>query len=181
MISTRKIVSLVLLGSVLGGCSLTRRLGIKDEVPGHKEPKTTSIYGDWVLASPDSTAFAGASQVELRLQPASFTITATYPGQSSPEVVSGTAMTDSTGLLTLTPTSGSARRSSGSLAFETGRPVSLIASAAGSTLLFKPPTQDANPTPSSVWHKRSLAVEAGKISKDKTTTSGGQVVPPDAR
>jgi hypothetical protein len=56
---------------------------------------------------------------------------------------------------------------------ETGKPISLLASAAGSTLLFKPPHEDVDPSPSSIWHKQSAAAEAGRVTK----TSAGTVEP----
>jgi hypothetical protein len=174
MICTRRIATLLLLGTALTGCSLARKMGFKDDVPGHKEPKSTSIYGDWVLATPDSTAFAGSTLVELHLQRSSFIIRAAYPNEATPQVITGTAQIDSTGLLTLVPTSGAQRTGgNGPLMMVVGRPVTLIASAAGGTLLFKPPHENVDPTPSSVWHKKSAATAAGKVSKKQT--SAGEV------
>jgi hypothetical protein len=89
-------------------------------------------------------------------------------------VVSGTAYVDSTGLLTLTPTSGSQRSGGhGFLTMSVGTPVSLIASAAGGTLLFKPPHEDADPSPSSIWYKKGASVDAGRVKQ----TSTGEVEP----
>lgn len=163
----RRLASLVLLGATLSGCGLGKRLGLGDEVPGHKEPKSTSIYGDWVLATPaDSTAFAGATQVELKLERSRFTVKATYPGQSSPTVVSGIAARGESGLITLTPNSGAQRLGrQGAFVLTDGTPIVLVASAAGNTLLFSPPKDDPNPSPSSIWYKRGAAVDAGRVSK----------------
>ena len=67
-----------LLGACRGG-----QFKIAEDPPAHREPTTTSIYGDWILATPiDSTAFAGARMVEMRLDQTTFVLTATYP--SSP-------------------------------------------------------------------------------------------------
>src|SRR4051794_1074101 len=102
---------------LLAGCGFFHKtLGLKSSTPEYSEPGTTSIYGDWVLASaPDSTAFAGARQVQLTLQPGTFTITADYAAQ--PQVVlSGSAQLANDGTLTLVPSSGTAAGSRGPLA-----------------------------------------------------------------
>ena len=146
---------------LLAGCGFFRKnLGLKTGEPSYQEPATTSIYGDWVLSTaPDSTAFAGASSVELSLQPGSFTITALYPTQQ-PVVLRGTAVLADGGSLTLTPESGTAAGSRGALAMNAGQPLTLLASAAGNTLVFKPPT-DRSIEPSSVWYKKAKAQQAG--------------------
>ena len=160
----RKMIVLFAMGTVLTACGFFKRGG---EPPAHRSPNTTSIYGDWVLSSPvDSTAFAGASTVELNLSETRFTINATYPGRTT-QRITGSVATGEGGILTLIPESGStdasmARRS---MSLVPGQPISLIASAAGSSLLFKPP-HETDPTPSSVWAKRSMAEAAGKIGKD---------------
>ena len=148
---------------LLAGCgSLKKAVGLKSSGSDYSTPSTTSIYGDWVLASaPDSTAFAGARQVRLALQPGTFTITAEYPSQSA-VVVSGSAVVADDGTLTLTPNAGTAAGSRGSLVMVAGQPLSLLASAAGNTLVFKPPT-DRTTEPSSVWHKYDKAKQAGTV------------------
>src|SRR5690349_13311988 len=94
---------------LLGGCGFFHKtLGLKSSTPEYQSPSTTSIYGDWVLASaPDSTAFAGARQVRLELQPGRFQITAEYPSQPA-VMVSGSATIADDGTLTLTPNAGTA-------------------------------------------------------------------------
>jgi len=147
---------------LLAGCGFFRKtVGLKSGEPGYQEPSTTSIYGDWVLGTaPDSTAFAGASSVELSLQPGSFVITARYPSQA-PLVLRGTAtLASEGGVLTLTPESGTSAGSRGALVMNAGQPLTLIASAAGSTLVFQPPSERAI-EPSSVWHKKAKAEQAG--------------------
>ena len=88
--------SLLLAAPLLGACSsFNKAFKIQDEPPAHREPSTTSIYGDWVLATPpDSTAFAGASLVELNLAPSSFTITAAYPHAATTIVRGSLGTTD---------------------------------------------------------------------------------------
>lgn len=150
---------------LLAGCSFFKKnLGLKSGEPVYTEPTTTSIYGDWVLATPsDSTAFAGASAVEMSLQPGSFVITATYPTQA-PVVLRGSAVLADGGQLTLTPATGSSSGSRGALAMMAGQPLTLLASAAGNTLVFKPPT-DRSIEPSSVWHKKAKAQQAGQVKQ----------------
>ena len=148
---------------LLGGCGFFHKtLGLKSTTPEYSTPSTTSIYGDWVLASaPDSTAFAGAREVRLALQPGTFTITADYPTQT-PLVLQGSASLASDGTLTLVPNAGTVAGSRGSLVMVAGQPLSLLASAAGNTLVFKPPTDRAI-EPSSVWHKYDKAKQAGTV------------------
>ena len=132
----------------------------------HKEPKTTSIYGDWVLASSiDSTAFVGASQVEMSLEATVFRIVAHYPTGSS-SVITGTISRTEEGLVTFVPQTGGGQTVAGrSWAFVPGQPLSYIASAAGGSLLFKPP-HETDPLPSSVWNRREQAEAAGRIPRD---------------
>jgi hypothetical protein len=148
---------------LLAGCGFFKKtLGLKSGTPEYSTPNTTSIWGDWVLASaPDSTAFAGARQVRLELQPGTFTITADYPAQSA-VMVTGSATLSDEGTLTLTPSAGTASGSRGSLVMVAGQPLSLLASAAGNTLVFKPP-MDRSWEPSSVWHKYDKAKQAGTV------------------
>ena len=148
---------------LLAGCGFFKKtLGLKSGTPEYQTPSTTSIYGDWVLASaPDSTAFAGARQVRLELQPGRFQITAEYPAQPA-VMVSGSATIAEDGTLTLTPNAGTTAGSRGALVMAAGQPLSLLASAAGNTLVFKPPT-DRVYEPSSVWHKYDKAKQAGTV------------------
>lgn len=149
---------------VLGACH--RKVDLIDTGPAHVEPASTSIWGDWVMATPpDSTAFTGASSVEMALQPGSFVITATYPNRA-PLVVRGVASLAETSLLTLTPTAemdGLAK--SGAMVMTPGQPTTMMATAAGGSLIFAAPNADAA-IPTSVWHKRADAKAAGTL---KTT------------
>ena len=169
----RGILGLVLLTVTLAGCGFFRKsLGVKDDAPAHREPTTTSIFGTWVLREPDSTAFAGARLVELQLDQNDFMITAHYP-TGAPIVVRGRAAVDETGLLTLIPQEG-ADPSFGrwrGIQLNPGEPLSLIASAAGGTLVFARPI-GANESfavdPTSVWHRKIAAEAAGIIERDST-------------
>ena len=164
----RKVAVLIAMVAVAGCSSIKHTFGIKDAPPAHSEPKTTSIYGDWILANPDSTAFAGAKTVELSLHPSSFTITAMYAGRPTFTVSGGAA--EGEGLLTLTPNSVSDATAAGG-AFVTGRPIVVVASAAGSSLVFAPPPTGqgtAAIVPSSIWHKKSMAEAAGVAVPAKT-------------
>lgn len=157
----RKVAVLIAIVAVTGCGGFKRTFGIKDAPPAHVEPRTTSIYGDWILANVDSTAFAGAKTVELSLQQNSFTVTATYAGRA-PFTASGSAAA-SEGLLTLTPSAVSDPTAAGG-AFVSGRPIVVVASAAGSSLVFAPPPHGqgtAAIVPSSIWHKKSMAEAAG--------------------
>jgi hypothetical protein len=147
---------------LLAGCGFFQKtFGLKSTQPEYTPPTTTSIYGDWVLAtSADSTAFAGARMVEMSLQPGAFTITADYPTQGA-VVVRGSATLADNGALTLVSSSGTSG-SRGALAMIAGQPLTLLASAAGNTLVFKPPT-DRVIEPSSVWHKKEKAKQAGRV------------------
>ena len=160
----RKSIIVALLAVGLAGCGFFRKtLGVGDSSPAHTPPTTTSIWGDWVLATaPDSTAFVGASRVEMRLEQTSFTITATYP--TRPTVVVRGAVTQSAdgGLVTLEPQSGLEGVGSGNFAWRAGERVTVVASAAGNTLVFAPP-RDLIARPSSVWYRKELAERAGSV------------------
>lgn len=157
----RKVAVLVAMVAVAGCSTFKHTFGIKDAPPAHVEPKTTSIYGDWILANPDSTAFAGARTVELSLNQSTFSITAMYPGRPTFTVSGGAAAGE--GLLTLTPSAVSDPTAAGG-AFVAGRPIVVVASAAGASLVFAPPPHGqgtAAIVPSSIWHKKSMAQAAG--------------------
>ena len=162
----RKFVPLVLLAVALGGC---RQLGLKSSSkPAYGGSTTTSIWGNWVLQTPtDSTAFRGASAVEMQLDRGMFTIEATYPNRA-PMRLTGTAQLDETGLLTLIPQSGAIEGvRSGALLLEVGKPYSMLATASGSTLVFAPATRTV-PEPSSTWFRKDKAQQAGVAPKDST-------------
>ena len=160
--------SALLVVPLLGACNFfNHAFKIEDEPPAHREPTTTSIYGDWVLATPsDSTAFAGASLVELNLAHSTFTITATYP-HSATSVVRGTVGTTDDALLTLTPTTGTQGGGRGALVLAAGQPVTVLASAAGNTMVFSPPGGVTAAEPSSVWHRKEAAKAAGTLPATK--------------
>ncbi|HEX6050503.1 MAG TPA: hypothetical protein VFZ21_14585 [Gemmatimonadaceae bacterium] len=122
--------------------------------------QTTSPYGHWVLATPiDSTAFAGATQVELVLAPGSFNLTAVYPDR--PQLaIDGSAQLADGGLLTLVPATGEAEGTK--VGFPAGQPFTRMASASGATLVLAPPSARV-PLPSSVWHRIEVAREAGLV------------------
>lgn len=150
----RKIVGLTLaLGASVASCStLQRSIGLG----GHRS-RSTSVYGRWVLATPiDSTSFAGATQVDLTLEPGSFNLVATYPDRA-PLTVTGRAELANGSTLTLTPAGGTDATAIG---FPAGQPFSRVASASGSTLVLAAPTS-AVPLPSSVWYRLEAARLAG--------------------
>jgi hypothetical protein len=168
----RRTAILLVAVVALGACSTFKKtFGLNDSTPAHVSPRSTSIYGSWILdTDADSTAFIGADVVELTLDPGRFTIRATYPNQA-PVVVSGTASLTDEGALTLIPTDvSSGLGSRGALVMEKGRQYTLMASAAGNTLVFAPPTGTVAAEPSSVWHKKSVAEAAGKTPA--STTAG---------
>jgi hypothetical protein len=148
------IVGLTLALAATTACqTLQRSLGL-----GGSGSRSTSVYGRWVLATPiDSTAFAGASQVELTLAPGSFTLAAMYPGRA-PLSVSGRADLANGATLTLVPTPGAGDASS--VGFAPGQPFTRVATASGSTLVLAAPTS-AVPIPSSVWYRLEAARLAG--------------------
>jgi hypothetical protein len=157
----RKMLIMLAFASGLAGCGLFRKtVNIEDSSPAHVSPTSTSIYGDWVLKSPDSTAFVGATAVEMKLEPTRFTIIAAYPGRA-PVTVRGSLTHDADGnLVTLEPQSGLDGINPGSFAWNTGERVTIVASAADNTLVFAPP-RDMTARPSSVWFRKSVAARAG--------------------
>jgi hypothetical protein len=161
----RKLILVIALAGGLAGCGFFRKtLGVGDSSPAHVSPRTTSIWGDWVLATPpDSTAFIGASAVTMSLEPTAFTITANYPTRSTVTVRGSVAVAEDGGLVTLTPQSGLENMSGGGFAWNQGERVTIVASAAGNTLLFAPP-RDNLARPSSVWHRKAAAEKAGTIT-----------------
>ena len=171
----RRTLSLLVALAAFTACSsFQRKIGLKDDAPAHQPAKTTSIYGTWVLDNADSTAFAGATSVVLDLSMNEFAIRASYPTQGQ-IVVRGTAsVAPESGLLTLTPTDVDSRLAMrGSLAMSKGQPYTLLATAAGNTLVFAAPNATAA-VPSSVWHAQDAAQAAGKAGNSadgKTGTS----------
>ncbi len=164
----RKTVALVALAAFVGGCSMLKRTFGTSEYH-YGDPGTTAIYGTWLLRSPDSTSFVGANEVQLMLEPGTFRVAATYPGRA-PLVVQGTAQYTSTGVLVLTPSSSVTEPIQGrSLNFVAGSPISLVASAAGNTLVFAPANRTADPTPSSIWHRLDAARAAGLVTSSADT------------
>lgn len=163
----RKIAVLIAMVAVAGCGGIKKTFGIKDAPAAHSEPRTTSIYGDWILANPDSTAFAGARTVELALRQSTFTVTAMYPGRPTFSASGGVA--EGSGLLTLTPSAVTDASAVGG-AFVIGRPIIVVASAAGGSLVFAPPPTGqgtAAIVPSSVWHKKAQAEAAGAVVPGK--------------
>lgn len=150
----RDIVGLTLaLGASAASCSsLQRSIGL-----GGGGSRSTSVYGHWVLATPiDSTAFAGATQVDLTLAPGSFNLAAAYRDRA-PLTVTGRADLVNGGTLTLTPAAGTDATVIG---FPVGQPFTRVASASGSTLVLAAPTS-AVPLPSSIWYRLEAARLAG--------------------
>lgn len=172
----RRIAALVALTAVLGGCGMMHRVFGSPAGSSYEGPSTTAVWGTWVLRSPDSTSFVGAQQVRMDLQPGTFSLTADYPGRT-PVVVNGSASLTGTGLLTLIPSNGLAGPIQGrSLNFVSGKPIALLASAAGNTLVFAPANREIDPTPSSVWHRLQAAERAGL-----TTAQSDSARKPDRR
>jgi len=161
----RRIGTMIGLALLAGGCGWFKT----GPAPAYREPNTTAVWGTWVLRTPDSTAFAGADNVQLQLSPGAFQLVAEYP--SSPTVrISGAVDVSDRGVVTLTPYSSvSASVPTGrALRFNAGQPISLLASASGNTLVFSPEHRNIDPTPSSVWHKFDAAKEAGMVKKTAT-------------
>lgn len=154
----RKIAALLGLTVALGGCGLFHHT----EAPAHTAPNTTAVWGNWMLRHPDSTSFAGASSVQLAMQPGTFTITADYPG-SAPVVITGRVDQSEGGLLTFVPESGVGSTSDRwhAIHFVSGQPITVLASAAGNSLVFAPSSRLSDPTPSSVWSRVDAAAAAG--------------------
>ena len=150
---TRIVATLMLALATLASCqTIKRTFGLGTGTA------STSVYGHWVLATPvDSTAFAGATQVELVLSPGTFNVSATYPNRA-PLAIDGRAELADGGLLTLTPTAGNSDVAR--IGFAPGQPFTRMASASGGTLILAPPTAHV-PLPSSVWHRLDAARAAG--------------------
>ncbi len=158
----RGMLGLVALVATLSGCH--KRIDLIDTGPARAETQTTSIWGDWLLATPpDSTVFQGASTVELLLNPGSFVITANYTGRA-PMIVRGSATLAETSLLTLIPEAGGEGLArSGAMFMAPGQPLTLQATAAGGTMVFAAPSADVA-VPTSVWHKKDQAKAAGQAT-----------------
>jgi len=156
----RKTVPLVVLVLALGAC---KQLGLKSgSKPAYRGSTTTSIWGDWVLQTPpDSTAFRGASMVELNLKDGMFTIQARYPTETT--TISGSASLAEGGVLTFVPSSGGVRSgTSGAFTLETGKPYTVTATASGNSLVFAPATATV-PETSSTWVRKDKAQQAGIV------------------
>lgn len=150
-----RIAALCALTAVFGGCTSF------GGAPAYREPGTTAVWGTWSLRTPDSTAFAGAEEVQLALSPGTFTLVATYPN-AAPIRVAGSASMNERGVLTLVPESTTGGPPGpGAIPLLAGQPISLLASASGGTLVFSPEQRDPGPTPSSVWHRTEAARAAG--------------------
>lgn len=120
--------------------------------------QSTSVMGHWVLATPiDSTAFAGAEQVDLVLTPQDFRLTVAYRGRA-PLTVSGALAMANGGIVTLTP--GATSSDAAAVGFAAGQPLTRLATASGSTLVLAPPSATV-PVPSSVWYRIGAARLAG--------------------
>ncbi|HUF30111.1 MAG TPA: hypothetical protein VMM77_05545 [Gemmatimonadaceae bacterium] len=147
---------------VLTACNSARRQATLSESDVEVHPaQSASIIGDWVLANGEQTQFVGATLVELRLQPGTFTVRAQYPGESV-VVVQGSASFDPAGgLLTLTP-SGSTSSASSRAAelLPAGQSVVVLATAADNTMVFAEP-RDMIGRSSSIWHRSEATRRAG--------------------
>lgn len=156
----RKIAALLGLTVALGGCGLFHHT----EPPAHVAPNTTAVWGNWVLRHPDSTSFAGATTVQLAMQPGTFTLAANYPG-TAPVVITGRVDQSDDGMLTFVPESGVGNASDRWHAFHfvAGQPITVIASAAGNSLVFGSSARLNDPTPSSVWSRADAAEAAGFV------------------
>lgn len=154
--------AVVLLCTLVLAAGCSRRQATLSESEFVVTPaRSASILGSWILSNPDQTQFVGAQDVELRLEPGSFTLVAQYPGAPM-LVVDGTATFDPNGgLLTLTPRSTTRAAGSGDAAIlPVGRPLAVLATAADNTMVFAQPG-DAVGAPSSIWHRTSAARRTG--------------------
>jgi hypothetical protein len=152
---TTPLLALAIASTLVACNSLKRALGMSNGGTG-----STSPYGHWVLATPiDSTAFAGATQVELVLTPGSFNLTAAYPDRPR-LAIDGRAEFADGGMLTLVPANGETEGAS--VGFPAGQPYTRMASASGATLVLAPPAARV-PLPSSVWHRLDAARAAGLV------------------
>ncbi len=160
----RAFPALLSLTLVVAACQPARERVVLRDLPSPTErPKTVSVLGDWVLAtSPDSTVFVGADAVELHIAMSDFTIRASYPGRGD-VLITGDARTDgSAGPIQLVPRRiDAAAGNAPTVALAPGQPITLIASAAGQTLVFGELDPNAAPVPSSVWHRVEAARAAG--------------------
>jgi hypothetical protein len=131
-----------------------------------------AVYGDWqLLTPPDSTAFHGAREVQLTLGPAAFTITANYPA-AAPMIVTGEAsIANNGGPLTLTPRlcTRNGENISPPQSLPLGVPVTVLAGAAGQTMVFSVPGLTSHFTPTSVWQRSN-----GLVSSE----AAGSITPP---
>lgn len=156
--------ALALLCTVLliGACSRAKRAALAEPESVVSPARSASVLGDWVLANVEETQFVTARQVELRLRPGSFTLTAHYEGRA-PLVVDGTASFDPAGgMLTLTPTQNTRAAAGGDQVLPVGQPIAILATAADNTMVFAQPG-DAIGRPTSVWHRRDAARAAGTL------------------
>jgi hypothetical protein len=153
----RRFATVMLALAVSAACRSTPQTASTVEIEGSP---TTSPLGHWVLATPiDSTAFAGARQVDLVLQPQTFSLTITYAGRA-PVTMSGSVDLSQTGLLTLIPATASADVAAAG--FAAGQPFTRVMTASGSTLVLAPPSATV-PVPSSVWYRLDAARLAGLV------------------
>lgn len=151
---TRTLVALTLVIATSVSCSSLKR---SRSLASPSGSSSTSVYGHWVLSTTDSTAFAGATQVELVLSPGTFTLSAAYPSRA-PLTITGRVDLASGGVLTLIPSDGSAEIAR--LGLASGQPFTRLASASGATLVLAPPNSRV-PLPSSVWYRLDAARAAG--------------------
>lgn len=141
------------LATTMSCAAVQRSLGL-----GRGGSRTTTVLGHWVLATPiDSSAFAGASQVDLVLEQGSFSLTATYPNRP-PLAISGRAELAEGNTLTLIPSAQSPEATT--IGFLAGQPFTRVATASGSSLVLAPPTSHV-PVPTSVWYRLDAARLAG--------------------
>jgi hypothetical protein len=145
---------------LLAGCT-PRQATLSESEVVVAPARSASILGSWMLSNPDSTQFVGARSVELRLEPGTFSLVADYQGSPLMAVDGEASFDPSGGLLTLTPRS-STRQADGrtNTLLPVGRPMTLLATAADNTMVFAQPG-DALRTPSSVWHRSSVARRTG--------------------
>jgi hypothetical protein len=163
-VAVRAFVVLLSIALVTAACGIFGGRGrLSETEPAYRPARTTTIMGDWVLAtSPDSTAFVGARLVELTLTPSTFVLRAHYP-MREPLVVTGLVVSDDPiggGALTLIPqTNSRAGQGDRNIALAPGERIAVIATAAENTMVFAPPHNMA--LPSSVWHRKEAAEAAG--------------------
>ncbi|MDQ6886627.1 MAG: hypothetical protein M3068_04970 [Gemmatimonadota bacterium] len=166
----RRLLCVPLMAVTLAACSQARRQKLEDISPPMQRARTFTVIGNWVLATPpDSTAFAGAQNVLLSLTSTSFILTANYPGKP-PFIISGDAdAKPEGGLITLTPrqTIQDGRVVDPNPEFIAGRPVTVIATAAGPSMVFA--HQDNPKLPTSIWARPAEAEAAGIIKSAKDT------------